>query len=109
MARMGVFTECDDSALAAYCQAYEQVVLATEDVKLNGQQRTNDKGNQVKNPAVEIANRGMEIMNRFASEFGLTPSSRSKIVVKPEKAAPAEWEGFEARTDEPGRDAIRPH
>ena len=40
-----------------------------------------DKGYQQQTPWVGIANTNQKLMLQAASEFGLTPSSRSRIVV----------------------------
>jgi len=36
-------------------------------------------GNAIQNPLVGMANRAMADMVRYATEFGMTPSSRSRI------------------------------
>jgi P27 family predicted phage terminase small subunit len=39
------------------------------------------KGNAVPNPLVWVANAAMRDMVKYAAEFGMTPSSRSRIKV----------------------------
>jgi phage terminase small subunit len=36
----------------------------------------------------------MEIMHKFLTEFGLTPSSRSRVAANPTGKEDAEWAGF---------------
>ena len=64
MNQRGVLTEVDMAALAAYCQSTFET----------------DKGYQQQTPWVGIANTNQKLMLQAASEFGLTPSSRSRIV-----------------------------
>jgi P27 family predicted phage terminase small subunit len=40
---------------------------------------TTDKGNKIQNPLVGIARRAQADMVRYASEFGMTPSARSRV------------------------------
>ena len=63
MNQMGVLTEVDMAAFAAYCQSYARWREAQEHITSGGSTFETDKGYQA------------------ASEFGLTPSSRSRIVV----------------------------
>src|SRR5215472_13819257 len=77
---IGILTTIDRGALAAYCQAYgrwqqAEIALAAEgDLVIS----TRD-GNLIQNPLVGIANKSMADMVRYAVEFGMTPSSRSRI------------------------------
>lgn len=43
-------------------------------------QKNTDKGYQQQTPWVGIANTNQKLMLQAASEFGLTPSSRSRII-----------------------------
>lgn len=88
LARMGVLTEGDDAALAAYCQAYERFVEAEGKIRQSGLLIKTSSGNVIQNPLVGVANRAMELMHKFLTEFGMTPSSRSKVTAtkrEPEK------------------------
>lgn len=94
LARMGVLTEGDDAALAAYCQAFERFVEAEGKLRQSGLLIKTTGGNVIQNPLVGIANRAMELMHKFLGEFGLTPSSRTRLQAPPASQAPAEWAGF---------------
>ena len=48
----------------------------------------------IQNPLVGIANRAMELMHKFLGEFGLTPSSRTRLQAPPAHTDPSEWVGF---------------
>jgi len=90
--RLGLFTEIDRAALAAHCQAWSRWIAAEELIAADGLTVTTGKGNVIQHPAVGIANKAMEVMLKFAVEFGLTPSSRSRIHAAP----PAQADPFEA-------------
>jgi P27 family predicted phage terminase small subunit len=74
-----LLTNLDRAALAAYCGAYAMWAEATEAIQKYGSMVKSPSGYPVQSPYVSIANRQTEIMMRIASEFGLTPASRSRI------------------------------
>ena len=79
---MGLLTLADRSALAAYCVAYSRWVEAERMVKKFGMVvKTPEKGFPMKSPWLSIAEQSLETMRKFMVEFGLTPSSRSRIRV----------------------------
>lgn len=80
MNQMGVLTEVDMVAFAAYCQSYARWKEAQEHIDSEGSTFETDKGYQQQTPWVGIANTNQKLMLQAASEFGLTPSSRSRIV-----------------------------
>lgn len=85
----GVLTRIDTKALANYCMAYEDMLTAMGLLHAHNLQNPTQKnvvvsmtGNIKTHPLVDqVRNHRMDMM-RFASEFGLTPSSRSKVKVK---------------------------
>lgn len=84
--RLGLLTEIDNSALALYCQAFGEFVDAQSGIERDGLVLFTDKGNQVQNPMVGVSHRAMELCHKFLVEFGMTPSSRTKVkVTKHEK------------------------
>jgi P27 family predicted phage terminase small subunit len=72
-------TPLDRAALAAYCGAYALWAEATEAIQKYGTMVKSPSGYPIQSPYVSIANRQAEIMMRYASEFGFTPASRSRI------------------------------
>ncbi|TWU03061.1 Phage terminase, small subunit [Symmachiella macrocystis] len=77
---MGLLTLADRSALAAYCVAYSRWVHAEEQVKKYGTiVKSPAKGFPMKSPYLTVADQAMEAMRKLMVEFGLTPSSRSRI------------------------------
>ena len=80
MEMMGVLSEVDMAAFAGYCQAYARWKEAEEFITQHGTIVKTPSGYWQQVPQVSIAQTYLKIMERFASEFGLTPSSRSRIV-----------------------------
>jgi P27 family predicted phage terminase small subunit len=89
--RIGVLTVVDRAALAAYCLAWATMVKATEQLETKEMVIERAFGNLVQNPWLQVRNRAMDDMKRFAVEFGMTPSSRSRVVSN----APKEKSEFE--------------
>jgi P27 family predicted phage terminase small subunit len=85
--RIGILTEIDMAALAGYCQSYGRWVQVEQNIKKLGKKGgdgmivKSPKGYLMVNPYLSIANKEREFMHKFLIEFGMTPSSRSRIVV----------------------------
>lgn len=85
--RLGVLSNLDRAALAAYCQAYGRwadaeralAKMAERDQVTKGLMIKTTSGNAIQNPLVGSANKAMADMMRYAAEFGMTPSARSRI------------------------------
>ena len=77
--RMGVLTGADRAAFAAYCQAWARWVEAEERLKALPAMVRTPNGHVQQNPWLAVANKQLELMGRFAVEFGLTPSARSRL------------------------------
>jgi P27 family predicted phage terminase small subunit len=84
---LGILTNLDRGALAAYCQAYGRWVtaetalarMAEKDAITEGLIIRTKSGNAIQNPLVGAANKAMADMMRYAAEFGLTPSARTRV------------------------------
>lgn len=76
---LGLLTQLDRSALAAYCQAYGRWVAAELQIDRTSEIVKTIKGNSVQNPWLWVANRALDQMKDFLTEFGLTPVSRCRI------------------------------
>lgn len=77
---MGVLSRADRPALAAYCTAWSRWRNAEALVKKHGPiVKSPDKGFPMKSPYLTIADQAVETMRKFLIEFGLTPSSRSRV------------------------------
>jgi P27 family predicted phage terminase small subunit len=79
---MGLLSRVDRPALAAYCTAWSRWVNAEEQVRKFGPiVKSPERGFPMKSPYLSIADQALEIMRKMMVEFGLTPSSRSRIRV----------------------------
>lgn len=86
--RYGLVSQMDRSALAVYCQAYGRWVNAEKRIKALGEDGLVDETpNGYKQIGVwlQISNRAVEQMHRFLAEFGMTPSSRSRVTPSPQQ------------------------
>lgn len=80
MEAIGILTEVDMAAFAGYCQAYARWKEAEEFITQHGIIVKTPSGYWQQVPQVSIAQTYLKIMNKFAEQFGLTPSSRSRII-----------------------------
>ena len=95
LAQMGMLTEADRSALAAYCVAYSRWVEAEGQVARFGTiVKSPEKGFPMKSPYLTVADQALETMRKLMVEFGLTPSSRSRIRVPEGGQAADEFDAF---------------
>jgi P27 family predicted phage terminase small subunit len=77
----GLLTAIDGSALAAYCQSYATWVEAHEKIRERGTVVVSSKGQPMLSPYLKVANIAMQQWTRMLVEFGMTPSSRSRVKV----------------------------
>ena len=81
MEAMGVLTKADLAAFAVYCDAYSKWKEATEFINQHGQIfQVKASGYIQQVPQVSIAQTYAKLMMNIATEFGLTPAARSRIV-----------------------------
>ena len=83
----GVTSRVEAVALAAYCQAVSRLIAAEAEIARDGITFIDAMGTRKKHPAVGVAERAAALIRVFASEFGMTPSSRSRVHAVPPKAA----------------------
>ncbi len=77
LAGLGLLSELDMAALAAYCVAWDR--FRRSELKLRGNKElvvTNALGYKAQNPWLQVANKAQDQMNKFFKEFGLTPAAR---------------------------------
>lgn len=77
---LGILTEVDMAAFAGYCEAYSRWKEAEEFISKHGTIVKTPSGYWQQVPQVSIAQTYLKIMIKFCEQFGLTPSSRSRIV-----------------------------
>ena len=89
---LGVLTRLDRATLAGYCQAYGRWVEAEKKLRETPGILKMPSGYIQMNPWLTIATKQMELMQRFAAELGLTPSSpqpgRSRKAAHPRPRQP---------------------
>lgn len=97
----GLLTTVDRTALAAYCQAYANWVEAEQHLQEEGRVMVFPSGYSQISPWATVAKNALAEMKAFMTEFGMTPSSRSRIHVdKAEQEDP--FEAFvRKKLDEP--------
>ncbi|PUB82424.1 MAG: phage terminase small subunit P27 family [gamma proteobacterium symbiont of Ctena orbiculata] len=91
--KLGLISQLDRAALAAYCQAYGRWVMAE-----NKMQSLGDRGLVAHTPNgfeqmsvwLQISNRAQEQMHKFMAEFGMTPSARSRVTPSTQLSLPLE-------------------
>ena len=90
--RMGLLTAVDLTAFAAYCQSYARWRTAEEWMSENGNTivlRDKDGKTKAVGRAAQamVAQAALADMNRFGSQFGLSPSARTSIHAAPKAQA----------------------
>jgi len=96
---MGVLTVLDRAALCAYCSAWSWIVQAEKIIAKDGLLVDSKRGSSRRSAALQVAEKAMETMRKFASELGLTPSSRvglGTVIRKPPDALEAMLERHQA-------------
>ena len=82
---LGLLTTVDRAALAAYCAAYSRWAAAELSIQKFGAVIKSPKsGFPIQNPYVSVSNTALDLMRKFASEFGMTPVSRTRLSVEPQ-------------------------
>ena len=90
--RAGLMTELDRSVLAAYCQSYGRWVQAEHALTQMAEAQADadesltivtHNGTAMQNPLIGIANKAKADTVRYALEFGMTPSARSRVSASP--------------------------
>ena len=69
----------DRAALALYCQAWSRWVRASGEIEENGEVLKSKDGNPVQSPWVSLRNGAARDMHKFLAEFGMSPSSRTRV------------------------------
>ena len=76
----GLLTPADRGLMAAYCDAYGRWVVATREVENSSPVvKAPKSGHPMQNPWRSEANKALDQMAKFGSEFGLSPAARARI------------------------------
>ena len=82
---MRVLTVADGLQLANLCQAYSMLMAAHQSMRLaakgggSGLLMKTPSGSVQQSPLIGIINSQVEIINRISREFGMSPSSRTRV------------------------------
>ena len=84
--KLGLLTQIDMAALVGYCESWAQYKKAIEFIQKNGEvYPIKDDNGKIKYlqqfPQVSIANKALINIKSFCTEFGMTPSARSRMIV----------------------------
>ena len=92
----GLLTKVDRDALALYCDSYQIYCKALERLtKAEAVIESPNNKHPMQSPDLAIVNKQREGMRQLLTEFGMTPSSRSRVqVMPPEGAGADEWDNF---------------
>lgn len=82
--RVRILTEADGLALANLCQTWSTLVKAQAKLNESGLLLKTPSGYIQQSPLLGIVNNCTEKVVKLSREFGLTPSSRSRLQVPPE-------------------------
>jgi P27 family predicted phage terminase small subunit len=79
--RLGLLTEVDGAALAAYCSSLATWARCQRVLDEEGLVVVLPNGYTQQHAMVAIANKALDKIRQFGSEFGLSPASRSRLHV----------------------------
>jgi P27 family predicted phage terminase small subunit len=80
LSQLGLIAQLDMAGIAAYCVAFSRWADAERKVAKHGIiVMSPDKKFPMKSPYLCVAESAMEAMRKLLSEFGLTPSSRTRL------------------------------
>lgn len=83
LVKAGLLTSVDGNSFAIYCNAYARYLEAEEVLVKDGPVIKGPKGGLVKSPWLAVQKEAAELSNRLGAEFGITPSSRTRVSVPP--------------------------
>jgi len=77
--RMGLLTDADRAALAAYCSLYAEFIQAELAIRELGSTFTTPNGHVQVRPEVSIRKHAIAGMSPYLSRFGLSPADRAGL------------------------------
>lgn len=83
LAAAGLLTQLDLAVLAGYCGAWGDLCDATRIVQDQGTTFISPRGMLVLHPELRRIEKARAALRAFASEFGLSPSARSRVGATP--------------------------
>ena len=80
---MGLLSRIDRAALAGYCQAWATWLEAQASLREYGVIIKSPNGYPMPSPYLSVANKAFEQMRMMLAEFGMSPSSRTRVQALP--------------------------
>lgn len=74
-------TDWDRAMLTAYCKEWADYVYLSRKVKPKDYLVQTINGNLIQNPLIAVRNRALKNCKEIAAEFGLSPSSRTRLSI----------------------------
>jgi P27 family predicted phage terminase small subunit len=90
----GLLTQIDVPALVAYCQSYATWCEAQQEIRRSGTVIKSGRGQPMLSPFLKVANIAWQQWTHILTEFGMTPSSRSRVTIANPAAEEDEFEKF---------------
>lgn len=75
----GILSHVDLAALAMYCKEFDRWQRAEDILDAQGELVKTKSGNVIHHPALGISRTAEKLVHKFAAEFGLTPSARTRF------------------------------
>lgn len=94
LSELRILTDLDRASLAAYCQAYGRWVEAERKLHETPMLLKLPSGYVQQNPWLTIANKQLELMHKYMSEFGLSPVARSRVSTVGTKSPASKFAGL---------------
>ena len=79
LAGLGVLTEADMPAFRMMAEHFAMAIDAAEKIEATGLLVTDSRGDLRKNPLAQVMRDNSAAFRMYAVEFGMTPSSRSRL------------------------------
>jgi P27 family predicted phage terminase small subunit len=89
-----ILTDLDRAALAGYCQAYGRWVEAERKLHETPMLIKLPSGYVQQNPWLTIANKQLELMHKYLTEFGLSPVARSRVSLSAIPSGKSKFDGL---------------
>ena len=91
---LGVLTVIDGDALGRYCVMLVEWVELGKDVWAKGRTQVSENGYEQERPQYSAWKKLAIDLNKMGAEFGLSPSSRTRVRVEQPKKKGGDWESL---------------
>ncbi|HEX7119405.1 MAG TPA: phage terminase small subunit P27 family [Longimicrobiales bacterium] len=82
---LGLLAKVDLAVLAMYCAAWGRYCEAEKKLKRHGMTMVSPSGYEQKSPFLTIADKALDQVRRLATELGLSPAARNRVVAEPKE------------------------